>query len=116
MAPHAWVTGAAILTQVGNAAPSADDTAWADACAAAVNSGVDARLGIVFADLPEEAEGEVAPAALVAATEAYKRREAPFGVTGYVDLSGSAVRVARDWLAAVQPQLDRWADISLRFR
>jgi hypothetical protein len=40
--------------------------------------------------------------------EAYKRREAPFGVTGFADLEGAAVRVARDSLEGVKPGLARW--------
>ena len=45
----------------------------------------------------------------MAGVEAYKRREAVFGITGYVDLQGAAIRVARDYLEAQRPILDRYA-------
>lgn len=112
-----WVTGEAILKQTGIASPSADDSEWADACAAAVSAGLDARLaGAVW---PSPLTGELLPpaeltwAALMGGVEAYKRREATFGLTGYVDLQGAAIRVARDYLEAIAPIIARYATVGL---
>jgi hypothetical protein len=111
-----WVTGAAILVQSGAysdplTAPAADSQ-WADACAAAVNAGIDYRLtgGEPWVD---PAPPEIVWAALGAGVEAYKRREATFGITGYVDLQGAAIRVARDYLEAVAPILARYATVGI---
>lgn len=112
MALTVWVTGSAILDHVGNATPTAGDTSWAGACASAVTAGINTRLGSAADPLPAGALDELTGAALVAGTEAYKRREAPWGITGYVDMSGSAMRVARDWLAAIGPQVDRYRAVS----
>jgi hypothetical protein len=107
-----WVTGAEILAQAGNRAPTPADSEWADAVAAAVSAGFDHRLdGAVYVSPPPPPELTVA--ALSAGVEAYKRKEAPFGLTGYVDLQGAAVRVARDYLDAVQPILARYATFGL---
>jgi hypothetical protein len=107
-----WTTADAILTQSGASADPAAaapaDRDWAEACAAAVNAGIDARLeGAVYVSPPLPAE--LTWAALTAGVEAYKRREATFGITGYVDLQGAAIRVARDYLEAIAPQLERYA-------
>jgi hypothetical protein len=37
--------------------------------------------------------------------EAYKRKDAPFGIAGQWSTDGLAVRVSRDWLDPVKPQL-----------
>jgi hypothetical protein len=115
MALTVWVTGSAILAHVGNANPTAGDTAWATACAQAVSAGINRQLGAAADPLPDGALAELTPAALVAGTEAYKRREAPWGITGYTDLQGGAVRVSRDWLAAIGPQVNRYASLAERF-
>lgn len=113
----AWVTGAAILAQAGAAPGSDDEIAWADACAAAVSAGIDARLlGAVWPSNPIEPlelPAELTWAALGAGVEAYKRREAAFGLTGYVDLQGAAIRVARDYLEGVAPLIARYATVGL---
>jgi len=111
-----WVTGAAILVQSGAypdaAGASPADSDWADACADAVNAGFDARLdGALYPAPPLPAE--LVWAALAAGVEAYKRREASFGLTGYVDLQGAAVRIARDYLEGVAPLLARYATVGI---
>jgi hypothetical protein len=110
-----WVTGAAILAALGIAAPSADDTAWADACASAVSAGVDRRLVGVGGDvaLDPAAFSELTWAATIAGAEAYKRREAVYGLTGYVDLEGAAIRVARDYLEGIGPIIARYATVGI---
>lgn len=115
MALTVWVTGSDILQHVGNTSPSSADTYWAAQCAEAVSSGINRYLGVAADPLPEGALEEIAPAAIVAGTEAYKRREAPWGMTGYLDLQGAALRVSRDWLDSIRPQLQRWASPVERF-
>jgi hypothetical protein len=113
-----WVTGDEIL--LGSGAVAVDpatatpaDREWAEACAAAVSAGFDARLeGAEFMLLPIEPielPAELRLAARLAGLEAYKRREATFGITGYVDLQGAAIRVARDYLEAAAPIIRRYA-------
>lgn len=119
----AWVSGDAILTAVGIALPAdAESTAWAEACALAVSAGIDARLaGVPYATPPieppppldPEAYPELTFAATVAGAEAYKRREAVYGLTGYVDLEGAAIRVARDYLEGVAPIIARYATVGI---
>jgi hypothetical protein len=108
-----WVTGAAILAQAGVTSPATGDVEWSEACAAAVSAGFDARLvDAVWPGPPIEPPvlpAELTWSALTAGVEAYKRREATFGITGYVDLQGAAIRVARDYLEAVAPILERYA-------
>ena len=98
------VTGAQILAFVGNKTPSTEDSEWADAVAKAVTQGMLVRLngGI-------EGEDELNVALLLAGADAYKRREATFGVTGYADLEGNAIRVARDYLEGIKPLIDRYS-------
>jgi hypothetical protein len=107
-----WVTGEAILAQAG-ATTAPANLEWADACARAVSAGLDARLeGAGWAAPPIEPAilpAELTWAALTAGVEAYKRREAIFGITGYVDMQGAALRVARDYLEAVAPIVERYA-------
>jgi hypothetical protein len=107
-----WVTGAAILAQVGNVAPSVGDADWADACASAVSAGLDMRLFGTVVD-PLALPAELTWAALMAGVEAYKRREATFGLTGYVDLQGAAIRVARDYLESIGPIIARYATVGI---
>jgi hypothetical protein len=105
-----YVTGADILTHNGVKDASQDETTWADLCAGAVNSAIDTRLnGAVIAD-PSPAMDELRVAALIAGGEAFKRKEAAFGLTGYADLQGAAIRVSRDYLQAVYPQVDRYGN------
>lgn len=101
-----WVTGAAILADLGITAPDEQEQSWADLAAGAVSAGMDARLvgATVTGDEPE-----LLAAGMMAGRETYKRREAVFGITGYVDLQGAAIRIARDYLDAIEPILGRYA-------
>jgi hypothetical protein len=107
-----WVSGAAILAFVRVTAPTATDTDWANACAAAVNAGIENVLGTAAEGLPEAAIAEIATNALTAGGDAYRRRDQPFGLTSYQDLQGLAQRVARDYLEAIRPQLNRWRAVA----
>jgi len=107
-----WVTAATILERAGAQNPSPADTDWAEASAAAVNAGFDRALeGATYVSPP--APPELVWAASVAGVETYKRREATFGLTGYVDLQGAAIRIARDYLEAQRPILARYATFGL---
>jgi hypothetical protein len=108
-----WVTAETILARAGApATPSADDTAWAEACADAINAGLDRRLeGALYVSPPPPPE--LVWVAQTAGVEAYKRREAIFGITGYVDLQGAAIRVARDYLESAAPIIARYATLGL---
>jgi hypothetical protein len=102
-----WVTAELILSRSGaSSSPSPDDLEFADVCADAVNAGMDQVLegATIVGDEPE-----LLWLASMAGVEAYKRREAVFGITGYVDLQGAAIRVARDYLEAQRPILARYA-------
>ena len=101
-----WVTADAILLQAGAPVPpSVADTEWATICADAVSVGLDARLQDVIVD---PLNAELLWIALESGVEAYKRREAVFGVTGYSDLQGIAIRVARDYLDSYAPIIGRY--------
>ena len=108
-----WVTADLILKRAGAAAsPSADDTEWAEACAAAVNAGMDKRLEgavLIMPPLPPE----LIWVAQTAGVESFKRREAVFGITGYVDLQGAAVRISRDYLDGAAPIFARYVVVGI---
>jgi hypothetical protein len=114
--PAGWVDGPAVLLYVGALSPIApDDAAYAESCAASVNAAVDTYLDQPEGWTPSErCRAEVCQAARIAAADLYKRREAPFGLTsGYTDMAGVALRVARDPLEGVRPMLDRWRRVAL---
>lgn len=104
-----YVTGAQVLAFFGIVGPDAGETEWANACAAAVDAAIVSRLGVgVVIPDPSLALDELTVAARLAAAEAFKRKEATFGVTGYSDLQGAAIRVARDYMDGVYPLVNRW--------
>ena len=120
----ALIDGPALLVHVGITAPTAAQTARAAAVAAEINAAV--THGLDWPDgLGIDRYGDVIPArtatadellelveiALTAAGEDWARRSAPFGVTGYSDATGSAIRVARDPLESVRPRLDRYRSL-----
>ena len=109
-----WVTADEIRAQAGGLAPDPGDT-WALACAAAINAGIDRRLaGIETPAVTRDDLPEVAWSAQTAGVEAYKRREAVFGLTGFADLQGAAIRISRDYLEAIAPQIARYATFGIR--
>lgn len=110
------VTGPEVLALAGTPRPTADQTAWADMCAAALCAAVLQYLGEYLYlspgttdyDVGEPGYEEVQPATQLAAVELYKRREAPFGTTSYADAYGQAIRLSRDYLHPIMPTLRRW--------
>lgn len=115
------MTADEILADSGAASDPASakpaDREWAEACAGAVSAGFDRKMeGSVWVDpliYPAELPPELTAAARLAGVESFKRREAVFGVTGYVDLQGAAIRVSRDWLEAVAPIIARYATVGI---
>lgn len=102
-----FVTADEILTYVGVKTPSDPETNWASLCADAVNDGIAVRLnGAVISDPPPQ---ELHTVAIMAGGEAYKRREVPFGVAAFNEMEG-AVKLARDYLDGVKPQIDRYGN------
>jgi hypothetical protein len=104
----AWTSSASILALAGVTAPTGDDTAWAVSCADGINAEIDVYLGLGAIAPEPDRDGAIGRVADLAGVEAYKRREAPFGITGFADLEGAAVRLARDSLEGQKPTLDRW--------
>lgn len=100
-----WVTGAEILAHVGAGTGSPEEQAWAELCAAAVSSGIDARLaGAAMSDPFDPADApELVRAARVAGGNAYKAREAALDGSRTVDA------IAGDYLEPVAGIIARWA-------
>src|SRR5262245_50768077 len=92
-----------LIYLMGDKTPSPEEITWADACASAVNSGITVRLNGAVIDNPSDAYDELHLAAIIAGGETFKRKEAPFGLTGYADMEGNAVRLAKDYLEAIRP-------------
>jgi len=104
-----FVTPEDVIAYVGVKTPSQADTDWATLVASAVDSGITVRLnGAVIID-PSPAMDELHLAATFAAGEAYKRREVAFGGTGFADIEAASA-LARDYLSAVAPQIDRYGN------
>jgi hypothetical protein len=101
-----WTTGAAILAQAGVAAPGPADISWADACAAAVNAGLDARLAGVA--IGPELPPELTRGALVAGVEAYTQREGSL-----VDRQDATRRIVADYLETIAPIVARYATVGI---
>jgi alpha-D-ribose 1-methylphosphonate 5-triphosphate synthase subunit PhnI len=105
-----FLTGPELLAYVaGDTTPAADDGAWADDVAAAVNAALTRELDYpVDTVMSPESVADLHVAALAIGAERMKRREAPFGIAGY-DVSGGAVRISGDDLAAGRVAIVRWA-------
>jgi hypothetical protein len=103
-----YVAGTDVLAFVGIDTPTSFETTWSDLCAGAVQSAFNVRLSGVTITDPSPQFTELKVAARLAAAEAFKRREATFGVTGYSDLNNAAIRVARDYVTGVEPIISRY--------
>jgi hypothetical protein len=99
-----YVTGAAILTGAGS--PSAPDTDWADACAAAIEAVIAHRMAdvTITADITAELER----AALLDGVAAYVDLSAPHGIQS-IGTQGEPVRLGRDIVRALEPVFTRYA-------
>jgi len=103
------LTAENILSFVGVKAPTDEETAWATMVASALISGLTHRLNGAVIEDGSAAEDELNVALMIGGAEGYKRREATFGLTGYADLEGNAIRVARDYLDGVRPLIERYS-------
>jgi len=112
-----WVTAAQVLTLVGVGPPgTAPQAERAGLVAAAVNLGIARVLDRPDPDTDPAvwaADAELRAAAATAATYAYRRFDTAFDSVGYADMNGQAVKVARDALAYVMPQLERWRRVGV---
>ena len=129
------ISGDDVLTFAGVTQPTPADTEWADLIAAGVSDGIyeyldwsgpmpseGVRLDQDLLDAPDanlDGQGswdqrpEIQMAARLAASEAWRRRDAPFGSTGYLDpTSGALIRLARDYLEGVKPVLFRYRNMA----
>jgi hypothetical protein len=103
------LTGLQILSFTGADETVPENVEWADMVAKAMVSGLTVRLnGTIVVD-GSTAEDELNVALLIGGAEGYKRREATFGLTGYADLEGSAIKVAKDYLDGVKPLINRYS-------
>ena len=105
-----YVTGEQILDHVRKSSPDADDSAWADVCAAAINGAIDYRLTGVEIEPDGDAEAEIIRAALQDGAAAYIGRDAPHGVLSDV-IGGDAVRLGSDIIRALEPVLRRYGTV-----
>jgi hypothetical protein len=101
-----YVTGAMILAHVRKSSPAADDTAWAVACADAIESLIAYRMAGVT--ITAAMEDELIRAALQDGAAAYMDREAPHGVQSFGP-DGESVRLGRDLSRALYPVFIRYA-------
>lgn len=98
-----------ILNYVAVKHPNETEQAWAELCAEAVNDGITVRLnGAPIAD--PVGVSELHSAAIMAGGEMYKRREAPFAVTGFTDVDGNAISLSRDYLTGIKTIIDRYSN------
>jgi hypothetical protein len=114
----AWVSAAQLLGLVGvdPTTATAAQLARAGLVADAVNVDV-AR----FLDRPDPSndpvlfagDASIRAAAATAAVNAYGRFDTKFDSAQYADQQGQAIKVARDALAYVQPQLERWRRLAI---
>ena len=102
------VDGEAITDAAGIASPSAEEEAWADACAAAVNAAYATRLNGYSVEAASSAEDELGRAALLDGLAAYRDKDAPYGILS-IGADGEAIRVGADIIRAGHPALMRYA-------
>ena len=99
-----YVTGTQITTHVGKPSPSAEEIAWAQKCADAIEGAITTRLEGNTPDASGVDELEVA--ALADGAQLFQSKAAPSGVLS-MGIDGEAVRLGADSLRAVQPVLRR---------
>lgn len=104
----AFLTAAELLTYVNVAAPTGAQTTRATEIAAAIDGAFVTTLEWPVGYVATAADtAELAEAAKLAGAQLWARRSAPFGVTGYADAEGGAIRVASDPIAGVRPMVTR---------
>ena len=101
-----YVTGAQILAHVRKTSPAADDTTWANKCAAAIEALIAYRMADVT--ITAAIEDELIRAALQDGAAAYVDRDAPHGVQSFGP-EGESVRLGRDLSRSLYPVFMRYA-------
>jgi hypothetical protein len=101
-----YITKEGLLAFIGKGSPSQIEDEWAQKVTDAINEGIDQRLNGAAVTNPVPAE--LVTAAYLAGSEAFRRREASFGSTGYSDMEGTATRLARDYLDSIAPVINRY--------
>lgn len=99
-----YVTGAQILTHVGNGSPSAADTTWAGLCADAIEGAIATRLEGQTPTASGTDELEVA--ALTDGAALYNTRDGPSGIVN-IGPDGDVIRLGADSLRALKPVIAR---------
>jgi hypothetical protein len=113
-----WLTPAQLLVLVGVDPTTATTAQTARAVMVADAINVDVAR---FLDRPDPiadpvlaaGEASIRAACAQAGINAYGRFDTKFDSAGYADQQGQAVKVARDALAYVQPQLERWRRVAI---
>lgn len=106
-----YVTGALILAHVRKTdTATADDEAWSDTCAAAVEEYIAWRLDGVTPSAGQE--DAIRRAALQDGAAAYVERDAPHGILS-MGPDGEAVRLGRDIARALIPVLTRVGTVGI---
>jgi hypothetical protein len=109
-----WITPDGVLAAVGVTPPGSPDQASRAALVAGlINTGIDRVLDRPepeYDDTVAAGEPEIRHAAVVAAAYAYRRFDTAFDSVNYGDMNQASLapKVARDALAYVMPQLERW--------
>lgn len=104
--PAPWVTGADVLAHVRKTDPAADDTAWADTVADAVEGAIAERLGDGAYTPSSSQDDQLAAAALQDAAALYVARKAPHGILS-IGPDGDVARLGAAILRACDPILTR---------
>lgn len=101
-----YVTGAQILTHVGKAAPTGDETAWAGKCADAIEGAILALLDDGGVTPSAAGTDELEVAALTDGAALFNSKAAPHGVLS-LGIEGEAVRLGADSVRAIRPVIRR---------
>lgn len=102
----AYVTGSDILALAGASDPTAEESAWAAKCAAAVESAIAYELVGVTIDPDTDPERAIIAAAHLDGAACYAKRSAPHGLVSLGE--GETARLPADILSALRPVLDRY--------
>jgi hypothetical protein len=95
-----YVTGAQIITHVRKTGATADDTAWAATCAAAIEAVIARRMGTTT--ITAGMTAELTRAALQAGAAAYMERDAPHGIQSFGP-DGETVRLSATLGRSLEP-------------
>ena len=93
-------TGAEILTAAGKGSPTAEETAWAAACALAVNAAIATLLDGFTVTAGENPDDELARSAILDGVEAFRAKDARMGILS-VGPDGEPMRVSTDILWSI---------------